>query len=287
MSECCNAVSCNAVSCNAVLQRRKTGTPVLQRRKDRDLSRRRMVYVAGAEVLSPQREVSRTKLCIGERGWLLPTRGGTATPLAAPPRASRECRTRRIRALEACCWHAMACLPRNLCPTITEALLFTLACTSAVRAPPRRAPELKQKAPVLSRRAVCQLAGGAGILAGLPSPGFGSSVYEESTKLVWEPRGKLPPRSTISSSYKPFFITYLARFLLNYDESSAQWWDVQARALPVGVSTIELRKLRQKQFGQFAESVEIGLLRYQGRDGVRQLFSLLRSRCVLRQTNKL
>ena len=135
MSECCNAVSCNAVSCNAVLQRRKTGTPVLQRRKDRDLSRRRMVYVAGAEVLSPQREVSRTKLCIGERGWLLPTRGGTATPLAAPPRASRECRTRRIRALEACCWHAMACLPRNLCPTITVALLFTHACTSAVRAP--------------------------------------------------------------------------------------------------------------------------------------------------------
>ena len=39
-----------------------------------------------------------------------------------------------------------------------------------------------------------------------------------------------------------------------------------------------LKTIREKQFGQFSESVEVGLQNYQGQNGVRSLFSLLRSR---------
>lgn len=102
---------------------------------------------------------------------------------------------------------------------------------------------------------------------------------------MWEPRGELPAR--VNSSYKPAFITYLARFLLNFDSGSAQWWDTQARGLPVDMSRVDLLKTRQRQFGQFSESVEVGLLRYQGKAGVRELFSLLRSRYGVSREGKL
>ncbi|KAL1528483.1 hypothetical protein AB1Y20_009826 [Prymnesium parvum] len=147
-------------------------------------------------------------------------------------------------------------------------------------------PSHAPRPPTLSRRAA-SVAGVVGALSLLPLPtrAATSTIYEESTKLVWEPRGKLPPR--VPSSYKPFFITYLARFLLNYDSGSALWWDRQARALPVDMTREELRTARRAQFGQFAESVEVGLLRYQGKEGVRQLFSLLRSRYGVSREGKL
>ena len=51
-----------------------------------------------------------------------------------------------------------------------------------------------------------------------------------------------------------------------------------ARGLPVTLSRDELRAIRSKQFGQFSESVEVGLQNYQGMAGVRSLFSVPRSR---------
>ena len=68
-------------------------------------------------------------------------------------------------------------------------------------------------------------------------------------------------------------MTYLARFLLNYDKGSAGWWSDQLRGLPLDLERSSLRSIRERQFGQFSESVEVGLQKYQGRDGVRQLFS--------------
>jgi hypothetical protein len=95
--------------------------------------------------------------------------------------------------------------------------------------------------------------------------------------MVWIPKEQAPVKSVITS-YQPTFITYLSRFLLNYDRSSANWWRDQLRNLPLSLDRRQLVMFRERQFGQFSESVEVGLQRYQGRDGVRALFSFLKSR---------
>ncbi|KOO32382.1 hypothetical protein Ctob_002315 [Chrysochromulina tobinii] len=102
-------------------------------------------------------------------------------------------------------------------------------------------------------------------------------TYAPYGVLEWEPRSSIP-RLTEKTSYQPRFITYLARFLLNFDRGSAAWWAEQSRQLPVGLNREALRAVRERQFGQFSESVEVGLVRYQGQQGVRVLFSLMRSR---------
>ena len=48
--------------------------------------------------------------------------------------------------------------------------------------------------------------------------------------------------------------------------------------LPLSQQPQQLKTIRERQFGQFSESVEVGLQRYQGKAGVRSLFSYLRSR---------
>jgi solute carrier family 25 phosphate transporter 3 len=100
---------------------------------------------------------------------------------------------------------------------------------------------------------------------------------QPAAELVWQPRSANAPRSE-KTSYQPTFITYLARFLLNYDKGSANWYRDQGKGLPVSLSRQEIKRIREKQFGQFSESVEVGLQNYQGVTGVRALFSLLRSR---------
>jgi hypothetical protein len=82
----------------------------------------------------------------------------------------------------------------------------------------------------------------------------------------------------VTTSYQPTFITYLSRFLLNYDRSSADWWRGQLKGVPLSLEREQLRSIRERQFGQFSASVEVGLQKYQGRAGVRSLFSFLRFR---------
>ena len=95
--------------------------------------------------------------------------------------------------------------------------------------------------------------------------------------MVWIPKAEAPARAVVTS-YQPTFITYLSRFLLNYDSSSANWWRDQLRSIPLSLERQQLTALRERQFGQFSESVEVGLQRYQGKAGVRALFSFLKSR---------
>ena len=95
--------------------------------------------------------------------------------------------------------------------------------------------------------------------------------------MVWVPKEQAPAKAIITS-YQPTFITYLSRFLLNYDRSSANWWRDQLRDLPLNLERRQLTSIRERQFGQFSESVEVGLQRYQGKAGVRALFSFLKSR---------
>lgn len=93
--------------------------------------------------------------------------------------------------------------------------------------------------------------------------------------MLWIPKAQACTKKT---SFQPLFITYLSRFLLNYDKSSATWWRNQLQDLPLSLERDKLSSIREEQFGQFSESVEVGLQKYQGKAGVRALFSFLRSR---------
>ena len=149
------------------------------------------------------------------------------------------------------------------------------------REPPGRCPVLRMMA--LRRREVIGLGAAAltactsAALAEQDLPEEDLPTYAPYGVLEWEPRSSIP-RLTEKTSYQPRFITYLARFLLNFDRGSAAWWAEQSRQLPVGLNREALRAVRERQFGQFSESVEVGLVRYQGQQGVRLLFSLMRSR---------
>ena len=56
----------------------------------------------------------------------------------------------------------------------------------------------------------------------------------------------------VTTSYQPTFITYLSRFLLNYDRSSADWWRGQLKGVPLSLEREQLRSIRERQFGQFS-----------------------------------
>ena len=59
--------------------------------------------------------------------------------------------------------------------------------------------------------------------------------------------------------YETRFITYLSRFLLNYDPAAKTWWGEQDFSGNAKVSGETQKKLR---FAEFAESVEVGLAAY-------------------------
>jgi hypothetical protein len=75
------------------------------------------------------------------------------------------------------------------------------------------------------------------------------------------------------------FVTYLSRFLLNYESTSANWWrkSQQTQEL-ILVRQEELLVKRLEQFGRYAASVEIGLARYQGQEGTEALAELMIAR---------
>jgi len=108
--------------------------------------------------------------------------------------------------------------------------LLCVVCRGALQPPP------------VPRRTL--LRGTAGALASIPFAAaavpvrrFGAgrqspnSVADEATKLVWTPRAEVVARFVDEGysgyAYPQRFVTYLARFLLNYDEGSAEWWAAQ------------------------------------------------------------
>jgi len=123
----------------------------------------------------------------------------------------------------------------------------------------------------VTRRAALQTAGVATLAVGVPLAR--ASEYESGMLYV-----KAAEVKKVTTSYQPTFITYLSRFLLNYDRSSADWWRGQLRGVPLSLEREQLRSIRERQFGQFSASVEVGLQKYQGKAGVRSLFSFLRFR---------
>ena len=131
---------------------------------------------------------------------------------------------------------------------------------------------------IFDRRTALQTAAAAALVATVP-PARASELGQLDGGMVWIPKSEAPAKAArITTSYQPTFITYLSRFLLNYDRTSANWWRNQLAGLPLSQQPQQLKTIRERQFGQFSESVEVGLQRYQGKAGVRSLFSYLRSR---------
>ena len=60
------------------------------------------------------------------------------------------------------------------------------------------------------------------------------------------------------------FIAYLSRFLLAFDDECQAWWYAQARAVPPNRSKEDVERIRLRQFGQFAASVKVVLIDFEG-----------------------
>ena len=145
-------------------------------------------------------------------------------------------------------------------------------------------PILALRPPVrMTRRTALQTAGMATLAAsGAPLAASGAPFGVPLAQATELDGGMLYVKaaevSKVTTSFQPTFITYLSRFLLNYDQSSADWWRGQLRGVPLSLEREQLRSIRERQFGQFSASVEVGLQKYQGRKGVRSLFSFLNFR---------
>eukprot|EP00979_Chaetoceros_neogracilis_P012187 scaffold3156_cov268-Chaetoceros_neogracile.AAC.18 len=90
--------------------------------------------------------------------------------------------------------------------------------------------------------------------------GGGGSDLARGIKLESRKSGDLGTRigAPTQTLYGTRFITYLARFLLNYDSATVAWWDEQ------DFSSGKLSSDTQKKirFAEYAESVEVGLSNY-------------------------
>ena len=73
-----------------------------------------------------------------------------------------------------------------------------------------------------------------------------------------------------SGGYNVAFVTYLSRFLLNFDTNCQKYWFSNVD-FPKGSTAKEIEQIRLEQFAAFSASVEIGLIDYEGTDGPTQL----------------
>ena len=72
------------------------------------------------------------------------------------------------------------------------------------------------------------------------------------------------------AGYNVRFVTYLARFLLVFDQDCQTWWYSKAADIPPLSSAQQVEAIRLQQFGSFSASVEVGLQDYEGGRGKRK-----------------
>ena len=107
-------------------------------------------------------------------------------------------------------------------------------------------PEIDSSGQLFSPRAD-MLSGGSEAARGIPLRGA---------------RRFLRPGETLQTVYETRFITYLARFLLNFDAAANSWWTTQGFVGTWEQSPISDRAQIENIFAEFAESVEVGLADY-------------------------
>jgi hypothetical protein len=81
-----------------------------------------------------------------------------------------------------------------------------------------------------------------------------------------------------NAGYNIQFVTYLSRFLLNFDGNCQRWWYARAGDIPRDANAEKVASLRLKQFGAFSASVEVGLQEYEEKNGPARLMSSLLDR---------
>uniref|UniRef100_A0A7S1BNP8 Uncharacterized protein n=1 Tax=Corethron hystrix TaxID=216773 RepID=A0A7S1BNP8_9STRA len=89
------------------------------------------------------------------------------------------------------------------------------------------------------------------------------------------PRRNGLPLTTPESVYPLKFVTYLSRFLLNFDRSCRRWWFASAGKIDKELGAEAVALERERQFGAFAASVEVGLRDYLDREGPNRLLQNL------------
>lgn len=82
----------------------------------------------------------------------------------------------------------------------------------------------------------------------------------------------------VEETYNLRFVTYLSRFLLNFDQECQRWWYKRATYIPRTASQKEVEAIRLSQFAAFSASVEVGLQEYQGINGSKMLLKNLLKR---------
>ena len=82
-------------------------------------------------------------------------------------------------------------------------------------------------------------------------------------------------KQIVDAYYGLEFVTYLSRFLLNFDADCAAWWAQQERAVPASYDKRKRTAFLAAKFGTFTSSVEYGLRRSPGSAGRKALLDKL------------
>ena len=69
----------------------------------------------------------------------------------------------------------------------------------------------------------------------------------------------------LKAGYNVAFVTYLSRFLLNFDTNCQRYW-FNGVSIPRTATAEEVEKIRYDQFAAFSASIEVGLMGYAGKD---------------------
>ena len=139
-------------------------------------------------------------------------------------------------------------------------------------------PRARADVPRLGRRAAV-----AAFALSLSTPANAVELVQPATAddraptLVWA--GGTPFSATakqiVDGYYGPEFVTYLSRFLLNFDGDCSNWWAQQERAVPASYDKKRRTAFLAAKFGTFTSSVEYGLRRYPGSSGRKALLDKL------------
>ncbi|KAL3917263.1 MAG: hypothetical protein SGPRY_006473 [Prymnesium sp.] len=110
----------------------------------------------------------------------------------------------------------------------------------------------------LARRALLHSALLSAIVSQPPNPAHAAGMLPSAAL----PSGSWRPMGEFSLSHTPYpepFTLYLARLMLNYDQSSAAWYDLVCDALPSWWTESERDKLLSQQVASFAASLSYRL----------------------------
>ncbi|GAB5036555.1 mitochondrial phosphate carrier protein 2 [Nannochloropsis oceanica] len=123
---------------------------------------------------------------------------------------------------------------------------------------------------------------GASPLAGASTSSFLGDSANRKGYLGWrrlsEVENRAKDQNKAQKTYPVRFVTYLTRFLVNFDEDDKALWAKLAKDIPFTYKEAEVEATRRRQFAAIADSAEIGLYDYQGPEGVQRLFDLLKDR---------